>query len=53
MDIATEQQRCARVPEIMPAYGGQPSVVQQGLEVTIYYVLGVEGSALAGSENKS
>jgi hypothetical protein len=39
---AREQQRCARVPEIVPAYVGQTGTLEKGLEVPIYGVLSVQ-----------
>jgi hypothetical protein len=49
---AREQQRCARVPEIMPAYVGQTGTLEKGLEVPIYDVLSVQRGALTRGEDE-
>jgi hypothetical protein len=47
---AREQDREAAMPQIVPAYIRQTSLPEQGFEVSVDYVLRVEGSTLAGSE---
>jgi hypothetical protein len=49
---AREQQRCARVPEIMPAYVGQTGTLEKGLEVPIYDVLSVQWGVLTRGEDE-
>ena len=48
-----EQDREAGVPEIVPAYLRQPPTPKQGLEVSVDYVLSVQGSAFAGGEHEA
>src|SRR5215212_9091564 len=48
-----EQDREAGVPEIVPADGGELRTLEQGFEVPVDYVLGVEGCALARREHEA
>jgi hypothetical protein len=41
VDAAPQQQRSARVPEIVPANRGQTRALEERLEVAIHYVLSV------------
>jgi hypothetical protein len=50
---AREQQRSARVAEVVLAYIGYTSTLQQEFKVPAYDVLGVEGSAMAGGEHEA
>ena len=49
---AGEQDREAGVPQIVPADGGEFCALEQGLEMTVDYVLSVEGRALARREHE-
>ena len=49
---ASEQNGKAGVPQIVPAYVRQPRTPEQGLEVSVDYVLSVERRAFAGREHQ-
>ena len=53
MGAASQEQGCVGVPEIMPPYVGQLRSLEQGLEVPVDNVLGIDGSSLARGENES
>ena len=53
MRAAREQQGCASVPEVMPAYVWQLSTAEHRLEVAVNYVLRVEGGTDACGEHQS
>jgi hypothetical protein len=50
--VTGEQEGSAGVPEVMPADGGEARCFEERFEVAIDHVLGVQGGALARSENE-
>jgi hypothetical protein len=47
VDASPQEQRGARVPEIVPADRGEARTLEERLEVAIHYVLSVQRDALA------
>jgi hypothetical protein len=52
MYVSAEKQSEARVPQVMPAYVGQPRSPEQRLEMAVDDVLGVERCTLGGGEDE-
>jgi len=52
MNAASQKQRGAGVPEVVPANRGEIRMLKERLDVAVDYVLGIEGSTFACSENE-
>jgi hypothetical protein len=52
MHAPAEKQREARVPEVVPAYVGQPCAPEQRLEVAVDYGLRIERRTLGSGEDE-